>query len=109
MEFHESNERFAIYSIKVCTVCIHLLANGEYNDGTDAAEMCAEGLSARWPHGEALEDGTVFDGLVPGLDEYGFSTSACEGCGDTLHDDRFEAFAFFRRHWIDMDHAPIGL
>jgi hypothetical protein len=75
--------------INVCVVCIHLLANGEFNDGTDAAEKCFAGQQRIWgsthliPGGGSEED----DG------DRGFSWSACEGCGDTDGGDRFQAFA----------------
>lgn len=73
--------------VSVCAVCFHLLTYGEYIDGTDAAEVCAAGMeriwSGRWH-------------LVPGSHEFGFSTWPCEGCGDTMIGDRFEAFAFER-------------
>ncbi len=75
--------------LRVCTVCIHLLANGEYNDGTDAAEVCAAGITRLWGQEPPWH-------LVPGGAELGYCTSSCDGCGDTLHGDRFEAFAFER-------------
>lgn len=79
-----SNERFHIHDLSVCVVCIHLIANGEFNDGTDAAEICSAGQEKEWGE-NAIH-------LTPGSEEFGFSTSWCEGCGDTLHGDRFEAF-----------------
>lgn len=75
--------------LSVCLVCIHLLANGEYNDGTDAAEVCAAGMARLWGAGGVWH-------LVPGSEEFGYSVGSCEGCGDTMHGDRFEAFAFER-------------
>ena len=75
--------------LSVCLVCIHLLANGEFNDGTDAAEVCAAGIARLWGSEPPWN-------LVPGSEEFGYRTSPCEGCGDTMHGDRFEAFAFER-------------
>jgi hypothetical protein len=70
--------------ISVCLVCIHLLANGEFNDGTDAADVAGSAMAVTWSGWH----------LVPGNEEHGYCTSSCGGCGDTLHGDRFEAFAF---------------
>lgn len=83
---------------KACDVCMYLTANGEYNDGTDAAEKCAEGQvriwgdNARWfmlagcnpdSHISIDEDHECMDF------EQGFSWSACEGCGESLGGDRY--------------------
>lgn len=97
------NERFNIHELRVCLVCIHLMANGEFDDGTDAAEKCAAGQVKEW--------GDNAKYLVSGSDcdedcerdmhddthectqfELGYSSSWCEGCGDTLHGDRFLAY-----------------
>jgi hypothetical protein len=69
--------------LSVCTVCIHLLANGEYVDGTDAELVAMTGLSRGW--------GSDLRNLTADGKELGFSSSPCEGCGDTLHGDRFRA------------------
>ena len=74
---------FDITDLSVCTVCIHLLANGEYNDGTDAAETCSAGQLATW--GDDLMH------MVPGDEDLGFCQSSCDGCGDSDHGDRFRA------------------
>jgi len=77
--------------LEVCTVCIHLLANGECNDGTDAAEKCSEGMIRIW--------GSDATHLVPGggsgndSGDRGFSWSSCERCGDTYGGDRHQAWA----------------
>lgn len=70
--------------LAVCTVCIHLMANGEYNDGTDAAEICGAGMVRIWG-----EDARY---LTLGGEELGFSWCRCEGCGDTDGGDRFRAY-----------------
>ena len=79
--------RYDVTDLRVCTVCIHLLANGEFNDGTDAAEVAAAGIARIW--------GATARDLCPGDSEQdnGFSTSACDGCGDSDHGDRFHAVA----------------
>lgn len=84
--------RFDMTELAVCTVCIHLLANGEFNDGTDAAEKCSEGMARIW--------GDDARHLVPGgggddedSGDLGFSWSSCDGCGDTLGGDRHQAWA----------------
>jgi hypothetical protein len=72
-----------MHKISVCLVCIHLLANGEFNDGTDAAEVCAAGIEREWAGYR----------LIPGSEEEGYSSRPCGGCGDVMHGDRFEAWA----------------
>lgn len=71
--------------LAVCTVCICLLANGEYDDGTDAAETAEAGVARIW--GEDAKH------LTYGGDDLGFSWSSCDGCGDTHGGDRFRASA----------------
>ena len=34
--------------LKLCTVCAHLVANGEFRDGTDAAEVAGAEMARRW-------------------------------------------------------------
>lgn len=83
------------HELQVCTMCLHLIANGDYDDGTDAAARCAQGLVQRW------DDLTAQ--IVPGLaapcgcspDEdcecanLGYHLSPCDGCGDDEPGDRF--------------------
>lgn len=76
---------FEEYRLSVCEVCLHLLANGEYNDGTDAAERANDAMIEKW--GEDTKH------LIPGSEEFGFSTSECDTCGDDLHGNRHEAIA----------------
>jgi hypothetical protein len=76
---------FEEIELLVCTVCIHLLSNGEYNDGTDAAEVAAAGQLIIWGE-NAIH-------LVPGGDDQGYCTGACDSCGNTDHGDRFTAAA----------------
>lgn len=78
-----TDARFDLAELSVCTVCIHLLANGEYDDGTDAAALCADGMANLW--------GDDARHLIADGEELGYSTSACEGCDDTDHGDRFAA------------------
>jgi hypothetical protein len=89
--------------IKVCTVCVQLIANGEYNDGTDAAEKCAEGQVRIWGDNASAM-------CIAGCDEYshctidedhecesfeqGFSWQSCEGCGDEHGGDRYLVAVF---------------
>ena len=93
---------FDITTIKVCTVCMHLMCNGEYNDGTDAAEKCAERQDLVWggnqkyftpgstceeypcPRHDSSEDCTEI--------EQGFSWTSCDGCEDPDGGDRFLAY-----------------
>jgi hypothetical protein len=84
-----SNERFDITELRVCVVCIHLLANGEYNDGTDVAELAHAGMIHIW--GEDAKH--LVPGGGDGDGDYGFCTSQCDGCGDTCHGDRYQAYA----------------
>lgn len=80
-------KRFEETELSVCLVCIHLLANGEYNDGTDIAEVTLGAMRHIW--------GDDFIHISAGGGEYGdengFCTSPCDGCGDTDHGDRFAA------------------
>ena len=81
--------RYDETELSICQVCLHLLANGEYNDGTDAAEIAAKGMARIWSK-DARH-------LVLGGDELGYSTSDCGGCGDWHHGDRFAATALIPR------------
>ena len=69
--------------LAVCVVCLHLLANGEYDDGTDAAERAGAGLLRRW--------GDLAARIVADGTDLGFRATACEGCGDPAHGDRYRA------------------
>jgi hypothetical protein len=74
--------------IRVCVVCIHLLCNGEYNDGTDAAERASEGMTRIW--------GDDVKHLTPAGSEDGepyFSWCSCDGCGDTDGGERHLVYA----------------
>ena len=87
------------HELQVCTVCLHLIANGEYHDGTDAAARCGQGLVDRW--GELA--GQIVPGWVGSCDcapdedcesgclDLGYHTSPCDGCGDSDAGDRFAA------------------
>lgn len=84
--------------IKVCVVCLHLTANGEYNDGTDAAEKCAEGQQKIWGNRASqfciagCSEGCPYENDKDHECEemeQGFSWSDCEGCGETDGGDRF--------------------
>jgi hypothetical protein len=79
------HDRFERIELAVCIVCLHLLANGEFNDGTDAAENAAIGMILLWGDNarHLVADGT----------ELGFGTWPCEGCGNTDHGDRYRAVA----------------
>ena len=76
-------KRFDITDIDVCEVCIHLIANGEYNDGEDTAERCAAGQGRTW--------GANVRHLTYGGDDLGYSQYRCEGCGNSDHGNRFRA------------------
>lgn len=69
--------------LDLCVVCTHLVANGEYVDGTDAADECSRAQVEKW--GRLA----VHMVLTDGEDEY--STLACDGCGDTDHGYRHKA------------------
>lgn len=69
--------------LSICTICLHLIANGEYNDGTDIAELTSDRMVAKW--------GDLTMCLTLGGEELGFSTRECDGCGNTDHGDRFTA------------------
>lgn len=91
---------FDITKLSVCTVCIHLLANGEFNDGTDAAEVAGNGMARIWGNdaihlvpGGGHRDNEC-DGECDGeCDNLGFSWSSCDGCGESLGGDRHAATA----------------
>lgn len=93
---------FDITEIKVCVVCIHLMCNGEYNDGTDAAEKCAERQDLAWSGNQKYFVGgsTCEEEPCPWHDnpedctqiDQGFSWSPCEGCEDTNGGDRYLAY-----------------
>lgn len=113
---------FEITEISVCLVCMHLMCNGEYNDGTDAAEKCAERQDLVWGGNQkyftpgspcecangienglcgkewcrhCVELGLEADGMGThecAEFEQGFSWSSCDGCEDTNGGDRFLAY-----------------
>jgi hypothetical protein len=73
---------FNVTEIKVCTVCIMLMCNGEYNDGTDAAEKCAERQDLVWGGNQRY--------FVPGStceDElrWGVCLNHCQGARNSGH------------------------
>jgi hypothetical protein len=76
--------KFDPIELSVCVDCVQLLANGEINDGTDAAERCADGQLRVW--GPELKHMTL------GGEELGFSHESCNGCGNVLGGDRFRAW-----------------
>jgi len=93
---------FDTTELSVCVVCLHLLANGEYNDGEDSAEKAWEGQQKIW--------GDDMRHLIAGSDcddnctrhddpdeckslDQGFSWSTCDGCGSDFGGDRFLAYA----------------
>lgn len=78
--------RFDVTSLDACVVCTHLLANGEYTDGTDAAEKAAAGIQQRWG-----ADAIHLVNDCPPECEGWFATSACEVCRDELHGERHPA------------------
>lgn len=77
------------FELAVCEVCIHLLANGEFDDGTNAAEVAGKGMERSW--------GPMAQHLVPGTDDegdsLGHSRHSCQGCGSIEEGERFRAFA----------------
>lgn len=73
------------FELAVCEVCIHLLANGEFDDGTDAAEVAGKGMERSW--------GPMARHLVPGSEDLGHSRHSCQGCGSIEEGERFRAFA----------------
>lgn len=102
--------KFVEYDLSVCTVCAHLIANGEFNDGTDAAEIAQRGMDAKWgplqrdivsggPHSDECTDEDRNEGCDCG--DLGFSTSECDTCGDTDHGDRFQATALLP--WLNKE------
>ncbi len=77
--------RFERVELAVCVVCLHLLANGEFTDGTTAGQVAAEGMSRTW--------GDNARHLVADGAELGFSTWPCDSCDNTDHGDRYRAVA----------------
>lgn len=73
--------RFHTIDIGVCTVCVCLTANGEYNDGENTARDCSRGQRETWGDNARY--------FTCGGDELGFSHSSCEGCGNADGGDRF--------------------
>lgn len=71
------------HDLDVCTVCIHLIANGEFNDGTDAADKCSAAQVRIW--------GNLAVSMVAGDDDVWFSYRSCDGCGHQAAGDRHHA------------------
>ncbi|MGC2652281.1 MAG: hypothetical protein WA317_01475 [Mycobacterium sp.] len=74
---------YEITELDVCTVCIHLIANGEFNDGTDAADVARAGWETTF--------GDQAQYLTYGGEELGFSWSSCDACGNGDGGDRYRA------------------
>jgi hypothetical protein len=74
--------KYDVTDLEVCVVCINLLCIGEYDDGTDAAEVAREGMSRIWGDDAYL---------VPGGEDLGFSALPCDTCGDDHHGERYSA------------------
>lgn len=69
--------------LAVCQICLHLIAYGEWNDGTDQGAHTFASMSDMW----GRELGLLYaDGR-----ELGFSMRDCDGCGDTHGGDRYAA------------------
>lgn len=83
---NEARNDYVNDDLSVCVVCLHLLANGEYNDGTTAAETAAAGMVKLWGNNALL--------LIPVGTDLGYRTTACESCGNTDHGDRYRAVLF---------------
>lgn len=81
--------KFIEYDLVMCTVCAHIIANGAYDDDTDAAEKAAAGMAEIW--GADARHLSVTEG---GADH---STARCGGCGDTDHGERHNAVCLIPR------------
>lgn len=88
------------HELRVCLVCVHLIANGEFNDGTDAAEICGQAMARKWGNltrdivlgtAEHRDDCELDEAGECNCEDLGFCTSRCDGCDDTTHGDRFAA------------------
>jgi hypothetical protein len=77
--------KFDQVELSVCTVCLCLLANGEFNDGTDADEIAGACMARIW--------GDNARHLVADGEDLGLSTSPCDACGATHLGARYTAFA----------------
>ncbi|MCO1657436.1 hypothetical protein [Pseudonocardia humida] len=86
---HLRRNQHAYDDLSICVVCQHLLANGEYNDGTTAAETAATGMLKLWGNNALL--------LIPDGTDLGYRTTTCESCGNTDHGDRYRAALFTPR------------
>jgi hypothetical protein len=75
--------KFDETDLDVCEICIHLLMNGEYNDGTDRAERASDGMVTKW--------GDDARHITPVGTELGHFMSECDGCGNPDHGDRWRA------------------
>lgn len=92
--------RFKIIPISCCVVCVHLTANGEYNDGEDTAERCLKGQAAVWSGNERyfVVGSDCEEGCTKHEDgeheefELGFSWMWCDGCEDTNGGDRYQMY-----------------
>lgn len=90
--------KFDVTELEVCTVCICLIANGEYTSDPEAEQQAADGMARVWgedarhlvPGGHVEDcDGTELCGCV----DPWFSWSSCDGCGSGLGGDRHRAVA----------------
>lgn len=74
-------EPFAQEELSVCVVCAHIIANGKFDDGTNATDLAISRTLLRYREG--------YTGMSVNGDEPSFSTTPCDTCGEELHGDRF--------------------
>lgn len=79
-----SNDRFEVIDLAVCTVCLCLIANGEYEADASEAEAAWAGMARTW--------GDNARHLVAvGDSESWFSWTSCDACESPLGGDRHAA------------------
>ena|SRR2546423_12034856 len=101
-----ASKKFEAIELSVCSPCLCIIANGEYNDGEDTAERISAAMAERFP-GEVRD---LIAGRACASDAHsgaedctcgdlGFCRTACETCGDTDHGDRHAATLLRRKVW----------
>lgn len=82
------------YRVSICPACIYFHHYGEWPETDDATERMAE-HEHRWPGNYIL---SVDDENTDEGPEAHFSPNDCQGCGDRLGGDRFDAtFTLFAK------------
>jgi len=91
--FGVNGKKFDVYDIGLCTDCFICLVNGDVSDDVEDPDKLLSELT--WA--ESITPGhwnSSSDEDETGENDHHFSTESCDGCGTSLHGDRYDATAW---------------